>query len=144
MLDDLPSHVPLDRPRLLAAVELVGRAAARQLELGWESDDGPRPGEWYASAFYKGARVTVEKQEGPDAAVEALAFKLMDGGECVHCGRLLFVAGVGYRWGGDSEPCTWYRRGEHWLRGCDGAIGAPAGGLNREQRRRQAKAKGLR
>lgn len=43
-----------------------------------------------------------------------------------------------------GEACEFHREGEHWLRGCDGGHEAPPDGLNREQRRRQAKAKRLR
>lgn len=132
----------LDDARLRAGLELVGRAAARSLELGWTDDEGPRPGEWYASAFYRGARVTVEQQAGPAEAVEALAFKLMEGGTCVHCGRATTVPGFTYADG--RAACEFRRDGEHWVRGCDGSHGAPPRGLTRAQRRRQARAKGLR
>lgn len=132
----------MNEQRLLAAVELVGRSGARQLEIGWTDDEGPRPGECYASAFYRGARVTVEHQEDPASAVEALAFRLMDGGQCVHCGQAITVPGFTYA---DGRPsCEFRREGEHWVRGCDGCYGPPAGGLNREQRRRQQRVKRLR
>lgn len=138
----IPPNVPFDEARLQAAVELIGRSAANDLELGWTHDDGPRPGEWYATAGYKGAKVTVEHQHGPAEAAEALAFRLMEGGQCVHCGRFIVVPGYELKDGGDA--CRWTREGAHWLRGCDGRHGPPAGGLNREQRRRQDRALRLR
>lgn len=132
----------MNEPRLIAAVELVGRSGARQLEFGWTDDDGPRPGEWYASAFYRGTRVTVEHQHDAPAAVEALAFRLMEGGQCVHCGRSITVPGFVYT--DDRPACEFRREGEHWVRGCDGGHGPPPGGLNREQRRRQQRVERLR
>lgn len=132
----------LDDVRLRAAVELVGRSAARSLEIGWTDDDGPRPGDWYASAFYRGTRVTVEHMEGAAEAVEGLAFKLLEGGTCVHCGKSTTVPGFTYA---DGRPsCMFRREGEHWLRGCDGGFGPSPAGLSRAQRRRQERAKGLR
>lgn len=139
---DIPGNVPFDPDRLTAAIELIGRAAARSIELGWIDDAGPKPGDWYASAAYRGARVTVEHQLGPDDAAEALAFKLMEGGQCVHCGHHLTVPGVELADG--SPSCQFHREGPHWLRGCDDGYEAPPQGLNREQRRRQAKALRLR
>lgn len=147
------------RVRFEAALELIGRAAASKLEIGWSDDDGPHPGEFYASAHYRGARVTVEHQQDPVEATEALALKLIAGGECVHCGRLVTAGrsdGQVYAIAGhprlDPEVlntctlhlCIWRRDGEHWLRGCDGSHGEPADGLNRAQRRRQDKARRLR
>lgn len=155
----IPSGVLFDEDRLLAAVELVGRAAANELEIGWTDDAGPRPGDWYATASYRGTRVIVEEQEGPDDAVEALAFRLVVGGQCVHCGRTVTVQrddGLVCTIAGHAvldedaimeeadAVCVSHRAGRHWLRGCDGGYGPPAGGLNRAQRRRQAKAKALR
>lgn len=137
----IPPGVTFDHDRLAAAVEVIGRAAANDLELGWTSDDGPHPGEWYATARWRGAKVIVEDHHGPDDAAEALAFRILEGGQCVHCGRLIAVPGYTYA---QHAPCRWTRQGAHWIRGCDGGYGPPAGGMNREQRRRQAKAKGLR
>jgi hypothetical protein len=155
----LPPEAVFDELRLLAAVEGLGRAAANSLELGWTHDDGPRPGEWYASARYKGARVIVENQHGPDDAAEALLFKVAAGGECVHCGSTITVSSNGLTLTisghpvldedvleetGTSGLCVWKRDGAHWLRGCDGGYGPPPAGLNRAQRRRQARAKAMR
>lgn len=141
-MNPLPDGIPFDHDRLTAAVELVGRAAARSLELGWTDDDGPRPGEWYASAFYRGTRVTVEHQDGPAEAVENLAFRLLEGGQCVHCGRPTVIDG--FRLASGEPGCIFRREGQHWLRGCDQSHGPPPAGLNRAQRRRQARAAGLR
>ncbi len=156
----IPDGVEFDKERLLAAVEVIGRGAANSLELGWTHDDGPRPGEWYASASYKGARVIVENEHGPEDAAENLALRLIVGGQCVHCGLTVTVrneAGLVMTVAGhpvldedaleETYPdrvCVWHRDGPHWLRGCDGGFGPPPAGLNRAQRRRQARAKGLR
>ena len=150
----------LDQERLNAALELIGRCAANELELGWTDDAGPRPGEWYATASYKGARIIVEDQHGPEDAAEALALKLLAGGQCVHCGRVATAIRDGEVFTVAGHPvldpsrlgqsvdagliCARRRVGEHWQRGCDGGHQAPVGGLNREQRRRQAKAERLR
>lgn len=162
-------HPLVDNERLTAAIELIGRCAANALELGWTDDTGPRPGEWFASARYRGARVTVEDQEGPEAAAEALALKLVAGGRCVMCGRtttassidpddgtplVMFVGGhpeldeevIEYRPIDELRRtlCITYRDGSHWLRGCDGGHGTPPRKLNKYQRRRQDAAKALR
>lgn len=160
----IPAGVPLDEDRLVAAVEVIGRGAANGLELGWTNDDDdPLPGYWYATASWRGVKVIVEQQFGPAEAAEELALKVIAGGQCVHCGRMVTARIVDDAVSlvysvpghprldpaalaefGTGDLCLWRRAGRHWLRGCDGAHGAPPGGLSREQRRRQDRAKRLR
>lgn len=160
MTVSIPPGTLFDEERLLAAIEGIGRAAANALELGWTHDDGPRPGEWYASASYKGARVIVEDQHGPDAAAENLFLRVACGGQCVHCGATITARSNGLTLTISGHPvldedaleengtaglCIWERNGAHWLRGCDGGYGPLAApGPNRAQRRRQARAQAMR
>lgn len=130
-----------DEDRLLAAVDMIGRSAARQLEVGWDDDTDP-PGDWWAAARFRGTRVFVEHHATADDAVEALLFLLLEGAQCVLCGRHATVPGARYS---DGRPACEYRRvGAWWVRGCDGGHEAPTRPLNRAQRRRQAQAKDLR
>ncbi len=76
----------LDEDAMMAAFDLVGRAGATSLEVGWLHDGVPvEDAAWYATAKYRGARVTEENHRGPDAAVEALAVRLLTGAMC-RCG----------------------------------------------------------
>jgi hypothetical protein len=155
----------LDEDRMLAAVEVIGRAGATNFEVGYLDDEVPSEmARWWASAKWRGTKVLVEDETGPDVAAEALAFKVIVPGQCVHCGRTITVRRIDddgtpliYTISGhpllDEDAieetgldalCVWNRRGRHWLRGCDGGYDRPAGGLNRAQRRRQAKVKRLR
>lgn len=138
----------LDEDALVAAVELLGRAGASDIELGHLYDDEePPPGwppgapvpaaacEWYVHARWKGARLTVDGYADPITAAEALARRVLDGARCVKCGREIRL---------DSTPggCRWHRNGPHYYRGCDGGRGgANPAGPNRAARRRRGKGK---
>lgn len=129
--DALP--VSFDKDALLAAVELVGRCAARNFEIGWLNDAPPY--EWWASAQFQGARVMVEHHVHPVDAAEALAQRLLTGAMCNWCkglialspeGAIAYAEGHlvdGTRWNvEDSAPreqCLWVREGAHWIRGCE-------------------------
>lgn len=129
---------PLDEDVLIAAVDLVGRAGARELEVGYLNDeddpafavDGPA---WWAHAAYGGHRITVEGFDRPDAAAEALAVKILTGAKC-RCGRLValsddgavFTTGAmadGTRWTPEEAKaagqCRWRRDGRRWEPSCD-------------------------
>lgn len=125
----------MDQDALLAAAALVGRTGARNLEIGYLHDDVPvHEAGWYAHAQYKGTRVIEEDHRGPIEAVEALARRLLDGGQCAHCKQTVTLT--------DGGGCRWTRMGRQWRRGCADRL--PEGkGPNRAQRRAMAKKAGL-
>lgn len=84
---------PAGEDRLIAAVDLAGRAGARGLEIGYLNEDPADPG-WYAFAQYAGARIIAEGHATPVAAAEALARDLMTGARCAGCGRLVSLDGI--------------------------------------------------
>lgn len=107
----------VDEDALVAGVNLVGRSGARQLEFGWLHDGVPiDQAAWWATATYRGAKVTVEGLAGPAEACEALARRILEGGECNHCHKAVTV-GDGLALG----TCRWLRQGPRWVRGCEPA-----------------------
>lgn len=102
----------IDEDQLLAGVDLVGRAGALDLEIGYVHDvPDSADAEWYATARYRGAKMIAEDR-GPAEAVEVLARRLLDNGTCAHCGQVIRLA-----WHGNGV-CTWTRQGAKWVRGC--------------------------
>jgi hypothetical protein len=96
---------------VVACADLVGRAGASQFEIGYLHDDVPvEDAGWYASAFYCGARITVDDQSSPTLAAFGLAERLLRGGMC-RCGRRVSL--------GLSEGCRWSLVGQRWEPGCD-------------------------
>lgn len=137
--------------RLIAAVELVGRSGARGFETGFLEDDVPiMEADWWASATYKGAKITVEHKTSPIEAAEALAERLLTGSMCNHCKKLVALredAGFAYfratlidgrSWNAEDVArlglCHWRREGRSWKRGCE-----KSDTRNREQRRGKQK-----
>lgn len=138
---------PINEDVVKAAVNLIGRTGAKELQFGFLDDDVPvRSARWWAHARYRGARIVVEEQPGPDAALEALAERVLTGGQCQHCGGLValrpdgaFAFGKahladGRTWTAEqaarTKQCLWRREGPRWLRGCE----TPAGPSRRERR----------
>lgn len=102
-----------DQDALDASLDLIGRTGAKQIELGWVHDNVPaeKMG-WYAHAQYHGSRITAEST-GPVEAVEALARKLLDGGQCAFCGLTVSLGDY------PGKRCRWTRSGKQWVRGCE-------------------------
>jgi hypothetical protein len=132
--------VNLDEDALIAAADLVGRTGATRFEIGYLHDDVPaEQAGWYAHAQYKGARITAEDHRGPVDAAEALARRLLTGGKCAKCGKLIALSGSGAfayhapvmtdgtRWTADDAAaagqCRWTRTGPRWEAGCGGRAG---------------------
>lgn len=106
----------LDYPAFHAAVDLVGRTGADNVEFGFLNDNVPtEEADWWAAAHYKpkGAKVVVEDYPGPVQAMEALARQLIDGGRCTICDRPISLDP-------DSTSCTWTRMGNKWVPQCGG------------------------
>ena len=118
----------------LAAVDLIGRTGARNLEVGC-LDDNPDIEDWYAHAQYSGTRVTVEKHASARAALTALAERVLTGSQCFHCKGLVNLDGDaafayfhstlldGTKWDAEQAAaagqCRWRRVGPRWVRGCE-------------------------
>ena len=116
-MEPLPPDTDMDR--LIAAYDLIGRAGLADFEVGY--DDSLGEGAWWYATCSTGRGQTfmVAGRTSPDAAAEALARKIANGGRCTHCGKVctLFVAGNGFV----DQPdhvCYWTRQGKQWVRGC--------------------------
>lgn len=124
----------LDEDAVHAAADLVGRAGATRLEVGWLHDGVPvEDAAWYASAHYRGTRVIEENYPGPVEALTALARRLLTGAMC-RCGRLVslddagavFYPGTRYADGSTRDEaqvraaglCRWTREGNRWYGAC--------------------------
>jgi hypothetical protein len=121
-----------------AALELVGRTGATNLEIGYDERQD-RPSTWYAHAHYGDRRIAVDGHPDPGAAVQALATRLLHGGRCIGCTKLVAMSDgpvpIPARMLDDSsvDPeeektrglCRWSRVGPHWVAGCGER--APAG-----------------
>lgn len=125
---------------LLAGVELFHRMGANSFEVG-HVDDTPlaEDARWYATATWRGTKVTEEEHRHPTEAVDALARRLLEGGQCVRCGAVVTTK---YE-GAPPGACRWFRDGPHWTRGCDGGW-QPIQQLSRAQRRRMERVQRLR
>lgn len=118
-----------------ACADLVGRSGARGFEIGYLHDDmPPEQAGWYASASYRGTRLQVEDQPGPEQAAMALAVRILTGARC-RCGRLVTLhadrAAVafdnatmadGSTWNAqqarDAGQCLWRLEGLQWKPSC--------------------------
>lgn len=139
---------------VLAAIDLAARAGAKSIEIGYLHDDVPvAEAAWYATAQYRGAKITCEGQTHPVMAAEGLARRLLTGAKCMHCGALVALDSAGAYAGDatlmDGTPwlveqqvaagvCRWWRDGRVWRRGCEkttGEFAATAPGGNRAERR---------
>lgn len=151
--------VMFDDDAAVAAVDLVGRTGATNLDFGYLHEDAPvAQAGWWAHAQYRGSRITVENQPGPVEALEALARRLLTGARCTHCQGLIAlsdggaVAHPGQMLDGTTwtegelrtvHQCRWRRMGPRWERGC-AADGGGQPRLNRAQRRRMTRLQGRR
>jgi hypothetical protein len=116
-----------------ACADLVGRTGARQFECGYISDDPPH--RWYATAVFKGAKITAEDRGSPAEACDKLAARLLTGAQCQHCKKLVTLDARGAmardatlidgrEWTAEEQAkaglCHWTRPGDKWMRGCAG------------------------
>lgn len=113
-------ELELDTDAAVAAVGVIGRMGALDVEVGYLDDtERSQDARWWASARWNGTKVQVAKHQRPDQALEALARQLMEGGTCTHCGQRIHLGGApaGLR---RRHPrlCAWKRQGREWVRGC--------------------------
>jgi hypothetical protein len=134
--------IALDQDAVVAAADLVSRTGARSLQIGWDCphapdvDDDHACGQvtWYATAHYKGTKITADRHCGPIEATEALARRLLSGAKC-RCGKLVALADDGAiaypdatmldgtKWTAEQiaevGQCRWTRRGKRWEPSCN-------------------------
>lgn len=104
-----------DQDAMVAAVDLIGRSGASEIEIGYDDDD-PANVTWHAQAKYHGARLFFDGKADPIEAVEALARRVLRGARCRRCGAPIMLQtppGVSGRKG-----CRWRREGAEWIPGC--------------------------
>jgi hypothetical protein len=118
-----------------ACADLVSRTGAKSFECGYLHDDVPSAeAGWYATAVYKGAKLTEQDKASPAEACDALAARLLTGAQCQHCKGLVALSdagafayssatlATGERWDAEdaarSPQCRWTRTGGRWERGC--------------------------
>jgi hypothetical protein len=135
---------------VIACADLVGRAGARQFQIGYVHDDVPvDQAGWYAHAQYRGARIQVTDQRGPAQAADALARRILTGAQC-RCGRLAALSADGAvayedvamadgtRWTAAEAraagQCLWRRLGQRWEPSCPTPSDRPT---RRERRSRR-------
>lgn len=127
-------RVFMDDDATAAAFELIGRTGATSLQIGFLHDDVPmEEAAWWAHAQYKGSRITVENKTSPLEAAEGLARRLLTGGQCTHCRKLITLSDFavardailvdGTTWTQEQQAaaglCRWRRTGRTWKRGCE-------------------------
>lgn len=133
----------MDDEALIASVDLIGRTGGRELEIGHSGDEDSEMHEvtWHAWCTLRqpgaaGSRIIEDGHSDPIAAVEALARRLLTGATCSHCGGLVALSDFGAVISPGSlmadgstmtaerarslHQCRWRRRGDRWVRGCEG------------------------
>lgn len=120
---------------VLACADLVGRTGARGFECGYLHEGVPSAeAGWYATAVYRGAKITSENHSSPAEACDGLAVRLLAGAQCQHCKGLVSLTPGGAfafrkatltsggRWDAEdaarAPQCRWKRTGKRWERGC--------------------------
>ena len=119
---DLPEF---DKDMLTAAVEVIQRAGAKELEIR-HNDDETR---WWAVAILHdspqaravlgdaaGQEIPGPEHARPDFAAELLARQLLEGGRCQHCGKEVRLNAPRQD---RNKVCRWQRSGDKWKRGCE-------------------------
>lgn len=96
---------------VIAAVDLAGRAGARDITFGFLHEDRPDNPGWYLHVTYQGARVMTGEHRTATAAAMDLAERLLTGAAC-RCGLPVALSdGV--------EGCRWRLVGQRWEPSCD-------------------------
>jgi hypothetical protein len=131
---DAPPGTP-DGDAVKACADLVSRTGAKSFECGYLHDNVPvvQAG-WYATAVFKGAKITAEDKESPAEACRQLATRLLSGAQCQHCKHLVTLNPVGATardatlmdgrtWTAQEQAgagglCYWRLEGARWERGC--------------------------
>jgi hypothetical protein len=126
--------VTADGDAVRACADLADRTGAKSFECGYLHDDVPAPeAGWYATAVFRGAKITAEDKASPAEACHELAVRLLTGAQCQHCEKLITLntAGAmardvtlmdGRTWTAAEQAkaglCHWHLEGPQWVRGC--------------------------
>ena len=70
-------------PRFPAAVDMIGRTGAENVQIRYSDDETPMV--WFVVASYPGGRWEVDAGDHPVTAILRLCERLIDGGTCAHC-----------------------------------------------------------
>ncbi len=142
-----------DEDALIASVEALGRAGAKEFNVGYLDDGVPiHKARWWAYVQYRGARIQVDEHTGPVEAAEALVKRVLHGAKCTGCGKLVMVSDDPVPIPAtlvDGTPvdevevrrkglCPWERQGRRWERGCGAS--APQGSTREKLARAMAEA----
>lgn len=104
--------VDLNEDAVLACADLVGRAGASEFKIGYLHDDVPTAEVgWYATAFYRGMRISADDHKSPTLAATALAERLLRGAMC-RCRQPVALSD-------GRDGCRWRLVGAKWEPGCD-------------------------
>jgi hypothetical protein len=108
---------PDDLERMDAAMQMIGRAGAQNLEFGYANEDAKRleDGDWWATCQFRGNMLMVEHHISPVHAVEALAQIAMRDAKCRYCARPI---GWGIGPNAGETRCPWKLVDGRWVRGC--------------------------
>lgn len=108
----MATNVQMNDDMILACADLVGRCGAVSFQIGYLHDDVPlEQAGWYATAFYRGTRLSCDDQPSPTAAAHGLAERLLAGATC-RCGQTVTLSD-------HHEGCRWRLVGPRWEPGCD-------------------------
>lgn len=118
-----------------ACADLVGRTGGKSFECGYVHDDvPPEEAGWYATAVFRGTKISAADKRSPAEACHELAVRLLTGAQCQHCRKLVTLNPLGamahdvtllsgVKWTAEEQAaaglCHWRRVGDRWKRGCE-------------------------
>ncbi len=109
---------------MVACIDVVARSGATDVEFGHLEDDVPiEQARWWATATYRGKKLTIDEQRDPIDALMRLAERVCNNGTCTGCQRsVLLLTGQPGLWIASKPRCLWQLdiTGKQWVRGCDG------------------------
>ena len=82
----MSARKPALDPATVAAVGMFHRTGARDFSLRYSDDQ--QPVVWLAVVTYAGGLAEVDAALSPERAILRLLERLVDGGQCAHCGRM--------------------------------------------------------
>jgi hypothetical protein len=74
-----------DKEKLLAAIDMIRRTGAQQVQVRYSDDEEPIV--WFVVAGYDFGIFEVDASANPVRAALRLCERLVDGSQCTHCGR---------------------------------------------------------